>query len=78
MAGCYKTPKRTANIPKNRCQRAIMSDEADLQELLDLLDKQKALLKRKGSAAEWAAEYAERADEIRRLIDRLTENRQQS
>jgi hypothetical protein len=55
-----------------------MSDEADLQELLDLLDKQKALLDRKGSATQWAAEYAKRADEIRRVIDRLTENRQQS
>ena len=55
-----------------------MSNEADLQELLDLLDKQKALLERKDSAAEWAAEYAERAEEIRRVIDRLTENRQQS
>jgi predicted RNA-binding protein with EMAP domain len=49
-----------------------MSDEAALQELLNLLDKQKALLDRKGSAADWSKEYAQRSEEIRQLIERLT------
>ena len=55
-----------------------MSDEDDLQELLNLLDKQKALLERKGSAADWADAYAQQSEEIRRLIERLTKNRQHS
>jgi hypothetical protein len=50
-----------------------MSGEAELQELLELIDKQKVLLEKKDAVENWAAEYAQGAEEIRRLIQRVTE-----